>query len=38
MEIEYYWEIRNIKKEHSLHMQATPDDGLWRVRKGSGQF
>ena len=26
----------SLKKKHSLHMQA--DDGLWRVRKRSGQF
>ena len=48
-EIEYYQEIRNIKKEnkknfqisfkkHSLHIQTTPGDGLWRIRKRSGQF
>ena len=28
----------SFKKQHSLHMQATPDDGLWRIRKRSGQF
>ena len=26
------------KKKHILHMQTTPDDGLWKVRKHSGQF
>ena len=26
------------KKKHTLHKQATPDDGLGRVRKYSRQF
>ena len=26
------------KKKNTLHMQATPDDGLWKIRKRSGQF
>ena len=28
----------HFQKQHSLYMQATPDDGLWRVRKCLGQF
>ena len=24
--------------KHSLYMQLTPDDGLWKVGKRSGQF
>ena len=27
-----------LKKQHSLHIQATPDDSLWKVQKHSGQF
>ena len=26
----------HLKKTNSLHMHATPDDGLWRVQKRSG--
>ena len=28
----------NNNNTHSLYMKATPDDGLWKVQKFSGQF
>ena len=28
----------HFKKQRTLHKQVTPDDGLWRVRKCTGQF
>ena len=47
-ELAYFWfvikktskNIKNsfLKKQHTLHKQATSNDGLWRVRKFSGQF
>ena len=34
--------LKNYKKKfflkHSLHMQATSDDGQWKVRKRSEKF
>ena len=26
----------HFKNKQSLHLQTTSDDGLWKVRKGSG--
>ena len=46
-EIEYDQEIQNMKTKFLksfqniaaiLHMQPTPDDGLWMVQKRLGQF
>ena len=31
-------ELKPEPKKHSLHMQTTPDNGLWKVRKRLGQF
>ena len=33
-----FQKLSKLKKKYTLHKQATPDDGLWRVRKRSGQF
>ena len=33
--------FQNLKKtpnKYTLHKQATPDDGLWSIRKRSAQF
>ena len=30
--------FQKLFQKHSLYMQATSDDGLWKVRKRSRQF